>query len=168
MAARAYDTIAQLHEDLATQTRRLHVLHEARLHCREGCSSCCVDGLTVFDVEAELIRSHHEELLSSAAPHEKGACAFLDAAGSCRIYGERPQVCRTQGLPLRWTEERDGEVVELRDICPLNDVGDPIVELPADECWTLGPAEERLARIELASGASKPRRRLRDLFAASH
>jgi hypothetical protein len=123
--------------------------------------------LTVFDVEAEPIRRQYAELLANGAPHEEGACAFLDAEGSCRIYAERPHVCRTQGLPLRWTEERDGDVVELRDICPLNDPGEPIVELAPDDCWSIGPVEERLARLELANPEPKARVRLRDLFVAT-
>ncbi len=163
-AAAPRDTVGRVHADVSRETRRLHLLHEARLHCREGCTACCVDGLTVFDVEAEAIRLHHAGLLATATPHEEGACAFLDGSGSCRIYDERPQVCRTQGLPLRWTEEREGELVELRDICPLNDPGEPIVELPADACWSIGPVEERLARLELARPGPKERVRLRDLF----
>ena len=97
------------------------------------------DQITVFEVEAEVIRRHHADLLAEGEPHAEGACAFLDGEGACRIYEHRPYVCRTQGLPLRWLEELDGETVELRDICPLNDEDDPIgtarrrtVSIPAD------------------------------------
>lgn len=145
----------------------MHVLHGARLACRRGCSACCVDGLTVFEVEAEPIRRHHAALLATGLPHAEGACAFLDPEGGCRIYAQRPYVCRTQGLPLRWIEEQDGQPVELRDVCPLNEAGPPIELLPADDCWTLGPVEERLARLQLAATASAAPRRtsLRALFA---
>jgi hypothetical protein len=160
------DSVVALHADVDGATRRLHMVHAPRLQCRQGCSSCCVDDLTVFDVEAAHIRQHHAELLATGAPHAAGACAFLDAEGACRIYAERPYVCRTQGLPLRWTEERDDGVVELRDICPLNEAGDPIAELPADECWSLGPIEERLAILQLAADPGARRSRLRDLFDA--
>ncbi len=95
---------------------------------------------------------------------------MLDADGACRIYEVRPYVCRTQGLPLRWVEA----AVERRDICPLNEPGEPIEELPEDACWELGPIEERLAATELEEGraagdsgapeATRPRVRLRDLF----
>src|SRR3954453_10454684 len=91
--------ITSLHAEVDVETHRLHVLHAARLECRHGCSSCCVDGLTVFDVEAELIRRGHRDLLATGVPHAAGACAFLDSEGACRIYAERPYVCRTQGLP---------------------------------------------------------------------
>jgi hypothetical protein len=121
--------------------------------------------LTVFEVEAEPIRRHHAELLRTGTPHVEGACAFLDAEGACRIYPERPYVCRSQGLPLRWIDERDGQPVEFRDICPLNEDGEPVERLAAEECWTLGPFEERLARLQLAAGEDSNRTALRDLFA---
>lgn len=164
------ETIGNLHAEVETRARHLHVLHAARLHCAEGCSGCCEDDLSVFEVEAAPIRAHHAALLGQGIPHAAGGCAFLDGSGACRIYAHRPYVCRTQGLPLRWLEERDGGPVELRDICPLNEAGEPVELLVADECFTLGPVEERLADMQYAAGnadvsASAPTRvRLRALF----
>ena len=163
MDGSAVGDVVALHAAVSKESRRLHVLHAARLQCRKGCSRCCVDDLTVFAVEAVRIRDRHPELLATGAPHPAGACAFLDEHGACRIYAERPYVCRTQGLPLRWIEERDGRAVELRDICPLNDAGEPIEALAADACWTLGPVEHRLGLLQLSTGVSE-RTRLRDLF----
>ncbi|GAC1589672.1 MAG: hypothetical protein NVS3B20_16800 [Polyangiales bacterium] len=174
MAAIGSDTIARIHADVDHRALHLHVLHAARLQCRRGCSACCVDGLTVFEAEAEHIRRHHADLLQSGAPHAEGACAFLDDEGACRIYAERPYVCRTQGLPLRWIDRREGgregAPVEFRDICPLNEENEeneglePIESLPVDDCFTLGPIEERLARLQLAATSGGQRTRLRDLF----
>jgi Fe-S-cluster containining protein len=146
--------VVALHAEVDRHARRLQVVHAARLACRRGCSSCCADGLTVFEVEAEPIRRHHGELLANGAPHAEGACAFLDPEGACRIYAERPYVCRTQGLPLRWIEEQDDAPVELRDICPLNEAEEPIEALRAEDCWTLGPFEERLAQLQVAADSS--------------
>ena len=160
------DALGRLHADVDRKASALHVLHAARLQCRRGCNSCCVDGLTVFAVEAERIRRQHAELLAGEAPHAKGACAFLDEQGACRIYEHRPYVCRTQGLPLRWIEERDGGPVELRDICPLNEPAEPVERLPKVACWSIGPFERRLAQIQTALGGRPDRVRLRDLFAA--
>jgi hypothetical protein len=122
--------------------------------------------LTVFEVEAERIRQHHRSLLSSASPHSPGRCAFLDEDGACRVYDDRPYVCRTQGLPLRWFEDDDrGRTVELRDICPLNDRPDePLAELSDEACWTIGPFEQRLAELQKGYDGSLRRVRLRDLF----
>ena len=77
-------------------------------------------------------------------------------------------MCRTQGLPLRWVVEEDarGELVERRDICPLNAEGEPLESLPEPACWTLGPYEARLRRLqEAADGGAGRRVALRALFA---
>ena len=144
----------------------LYRIHAARLQCRPGCHQCCVDDLTVWQVEAHYIRLHHEALLRRETPHPAGGCAFLNSEGHCRIYPHRPYVCRTQGLPLRWIEEEpDGGWVEFRDICPLNEPGEAIEMLPEDQCWTIGPFEARLAKIqsEFMGGAGQ-RIALRSLF----
>ena len=117
-------------------------------------------------MEAENIRRHGSTLLDEGTPHAEGACAFLDETGACRIYLHRPYVCRTQGLPLRWIDEApDGGLIELRDICPLNDEGAPIESLPQVACWTIGPFEERLARLQAdVDGGELRRIPLRSLF----
>jgi Fe-S-cluster containining protein len=143
-----------------------------RLVCRSGCCDCCQDRLTVLEIEAELIKARCGELLSVADPAPPGACAFLDGAGACRIYRWRPYVCRTQGLPLRWFED-DAQTSEGRDICPLNlevisGMGEDLAEYPAENCWTLGPWEGRLASLQAeASGRFEQTRvLLRSLFPA--
>jgi hypothetical protein len=170
--ADARNELEGLHEAVDRAAAALAERHRGRLRCGRGCSACCVDGLTVFEVEAERIRVEHGELLRSGRPHPPGACAFLGDAGECRIYPARPYVCRTQGLPLRWLEEGPGaEVVERRDICPLNEAGEPLETLRPEACWTLGPAEERLRRLAGgaggAGGGSLRRVALRDLFERS-
>ncbi|HYI11900.1 MAG TPA: YkgJ family cysteine cluster protein [Thermoanaerobaculia bacterium] len=147
-----------LHSEVDTRAAALAEVHAERLVCRRGCFGCCVDGITVFEVEADRIRDGASELLASGVPHSSGRCAFLGAEGECRIYEHRPYVCRTQGLPLRWLEE--AAEAEYRDICSLNDEGTPIEELAAEECWTLGEVEEQLARLNGGRG----RVGLRELF----
>ncbi|MBM4356699.1 MAG: YkgJ family cysteine cluster protein [Deltaproteobacteria bacterium] len=167
------DDIATFHRDVDVGARAVEIRNAGRLQCRRGCSGCCVDDLTVFEVEADAIRSSHPTLLAQGSPHPIGRCAFLDAEGACRIYDVRPYVCRTQGLPLRWLDEEEG--VESRDICELNDVTvagpyPTLLELPEDACWTLGPAEARLRSLQgsLQGSATNSdplaRVRLRDLF----
>ena len=141
--------------------------------CRRGCAGCCVDGLTVFEVEADrLLRSVDLETLVEGP---EGACALLDANGACQAYLGRPYVCRTQGLPLRWGADGPRGPVEHRDICPLNDGDPPLESLAADECWTLGPVEQRLALAQRKAQSTQgddeqvPLRRvaLRDLVRAA-
>ena len=123
----------------------------------------------MFQVEAERIRRHHADLLDQGRPHPAGACAFLDDEGACRIYEDRPYVCRTQGLPLRWIQEDEqGLVVEYRDICPLNEEGPALEELPEEDCWTIGPTEGHLAQLQKRVEDDAPERiALRDLFRRS-
>ena len=162
----ALDALRRLHAEVDRDAGALVERHRERLRCGRGCSSCCVDGLTVFEIEAERIRAAHPELLEHGAPHPPGACALLGDAGECRVYADRPYVCRTQGLPLRWLDAGPGdETVERRDICPLNEAGEPLEALAADACWTLGPVEDRLRRLQEATGDGAPRRvPLRALF----
>ena len=148
-SARAPHELQQLYARVDAEASRLWALHGERLVCRRGCSMCCVDDITVFAVEAEHIRGHHAQLLGEGTPHEVGMCAFLDAEGACRIYAQRPYVCRSQGARLRWTDrDEEGNIIELRDICPLNEAGEPIEELPADACWSIGWAEGALAQLQ--------------------
>lgn len=157
--------LQQLHQDIDAKSAQLSSIHAQRLQCRRGCTMCCVDDITVYEIEAENIRRHHRVLLETAQPHPPGACAFLDD-GACRIYEHRPYVCRTQGLPLRWFETPpDGSTVEMRDICPLNEASEPLESLDADDCWTIGPVESSLAQIQAAQDGEPLRRvPLRDLF----
>lgn len=162
----ALDTLTRLYSLVDRHAQGLAVLHQDRLQCRRGCSSCCQDDLTVFAVEAEHIRRHNAQLLAEGRPHAPGGCAFLDDQGSCRIYADRPYVCRTQGLPLRWIDELpDGSPVEMRDICPLNEVSPSIETLDPDACWTIGPVEEALADLQSQGDGGQLRRvPLRGLF----
>lgn len=162
----ALAALRQLHDDVDRRAADLAALHSDRLQCRRGCAACCIDDLSVSQIEAERIRSAHPKLLAEAAPHPEGACAFLSEDGACRIYADRPYVCRTQGLPLRWLDEdADGEIHEQRDICELNLAGPSIDGLEDEACWLLGPSELALDRIEQRwRPGPQLRVRLRELF----
>jgi hypothetical protein len=159
--------LERLHAEVDAACARLALRHSARLSCAPGCATCCVDRITVFPIEAELIRRGHAGLLLCGSPHPAGACAFLDGHGECRVYSRRPYVCRTQGLPLRWfAEDGSGSVVEYRDICPLNeDPGEPVQELGQDDCWSIGPFEQQLVELQREFAAGEMARvELRSLF----
>jgi hypothetical protein len=163
----AIDFVTRLHDAVDSLAGPLAARLGPRLRCARGCAGCCVDELSVFEVEAAVIVRRHRDLLDAAAPHAPGACALLDETGACRVYAERPYVCRTQGLPLRWLEEDEaGAPRELRDECPLNGTeGPPIEALPAADCFTLGPFEERLAALQARVDGGQGRRvALRSLF----
>lgn len=167
---RARDMIATLHTIVEELTAPLQQLHADRMQCQRGCAGCCIDDLTIFEVEAAHITHATQHALRGAEPAPPGRCAFLDDEGACRIYANRPYVCRTQGLPLRWVEEDPVtlEVMEYRDICPLNlDEERPLAHLSKDELWSIGPLENKLSELQHAYDPSSPmgRKPLRELFA---
>ncbi|MDX9720539.1 MAG: YkgJ family cysteine cluster protein [Myxococcota bacterium] len=154
------DALRTLHQHIDLEAER--IAKELPLRCAVGCASCCVDDVSVFEVEAARIQAEFGDLLSSQAPHPRGRCAFLDEQERCRIYPARPYVCRTQGLPLRWLEEKGDEVEEFRDICALNEQVD-LTALEPNACWPIGPVEERLSLLQQLWG-TKHRLPLRSLF----
>jgi len=142
-------SVQEIHERIDVRAGELALHHAPRLSCKQGCDACCVDDLTVIPIEAERIRTSHEALLRDGTPHAPGACAFLGDEAECRIYADRPYVCRTQGLPLRWFSEDDlGEIRERRAICPLNAEGPTLDTLPEESCWLIGPSELELANLQ--------------------
>jgi Fe-S-cluster containining protein len=159
------DKLKQFYVKVDLKSRRLEQIHAARLNCRQGCSGCCVDEITVWNVEAENIRQTYPALLINENPNTNGGCALLDQNGACRIYDSRPYVCRTQGLPLRWLDESENEIYEFRDICPLNDKGQPLEKLDDNDCWTIGSSETELADLQSDFDNGQMRRTaLRKLF----
>ncbi|MEM6559601.1 MAG: YkgJ family cysteine cluster protein [Myxococcota bacterium] len=160
VATRSLRSMPILNQTIDKRVAELEELHRERLQCARGCHACCVDELSVHEVEATHIEHAVGDRLLGLSPAPTGRCAFLDREGACRIYEQRPYVCRTQGLPLRWLEAD----VEYRDICPLNVPGGAIEDLAADACWTIGPVESRL---QLLQSLREPGQRveLRQLFA---
>lgn len=138
------------------------------LRCQKGCCGCCRDGLSMSEAEASVIRQLYPDVGKLEA-HAVGSCPFLDAMGSCRIYEARPYICRTHGLPLRWFEEVEGDVdedeVEVRDICELNASVVDVVDLLAEDCWTMGLPETQLALMNIcAFGKDEVRIPMRSFF----
>jgi uncharacterized protein len=158
-------SLSLLYLEIDKEATRLSQIHASRLCCRPGCAECCMDGISVNEVEAENIRRFFPRLLKDELPHSEGACAFLDEKNKCRIYAARPYVCRTQGLPLHWVENQEGQNRAFRDICPQNDQGALLEELSENQCWKIGWVEEALAKLQHAfNKGSMTRINLRDLF----
>ena len=114
--------------------------------CRAGCSSCCLGGLGVTEVEAEAIREHlalldpsarAELALRAEAPNDE-RCVALDESGRCGIYPARPLVCRSHGLPIRFEDpgalrnDAGRRKLPLVDVCPLNFESTPLTAVSAD------------------------------------
>ena len=160
--------VDRLHQEVDALARAIAARLPDTLRCRPGCADCCLDGLVVFAAEAELIALRHGGLLRGARSHPRGNCAFLGEDLGCRIYGERPYVCRVQGLPLRWLEEdRTGNLAERRDVCPRSELDLSVAALPEECCWPVGPFEQRLAELQRQLDGSLERVALRSLFAGA-
>jgi hypothetical protein len=105
--------------------------YRAHLACRAGCCSCCRHDLSVFEVEADSVRTTilnlpektRERIVAQAENVRrlknlgKKACCPMLLENRCAIYHCRPIICRTQGLPLLITKEDGTQEV---DFCPFN------------------------------------------------
>lgn len=148
----AENEILQLHEQVDQIAAPIAQDYPGKMQCSAGCSGCCVDELTVFEVEANVLKARYQDLFRRESPHPPGQCALLDAEGLCRVYHHRPYVCRTQGLPLRWIEDD----FEHRTICELNEENVSLINLPSKQCFELGPNESQLAMIQARYQGARP------------
>lgn len=126
--------------------------YQNHMKCGLGCSSCCQSGLTVFPVEAQRIfewwdsleTAQREELqrrwskceVSAESGSREASCAFL-LDKYCSIYPARPVVCRSQGLPMKVSVEKQ-KPEQIRSefelsLCELNFTADHA--LPEQREW---------------------------------
>lgn len=156
------EKVAAVHHAIDALVEKKTEVHKDRMQCKRGCHACCIDGLSVFEVEAERIRAEFSGV-NLGKPSTSG-CVFLGEEGECRIYAARPYVCRTQGLPLRWFDQDGDEPIEFRDICELNIEGPALEELDPETCWTIGHVESILQALQMEHSGDLRRVSLRDIF----
>lgn len=121
----------KLRNEVVRLAERLTERYANHLVCRAGCSACCRHHLSVFKVEADIlreaigrlpedlrerIRRQSEDVDRLEALGEPVSCPLL-VDDRCAVYESRPLICRTQGLPLLFENEEDEQEV---DFCPLN------------------------------------------------
>ena len=94
-----------------------HPLVEKFSPCKMGCDGCCHTQVSVTDDEAVLLAQRVEDglvidmarlELQAEAQNDSDAyykikyqdrrCVFLDDEGACRVYEDRPSVCRTNAV----------------------------------------------------------------------
>lgn len=85
--------------------------------CRMGCSACCHTQVSVTEDEAHLMadlikngisidlkklelqaKAQNDDKVFYQIPFEDRGCIFLDQDGACKIYQDRPSVCRTNAV----------------------------------------------------------------------
>jgi hypothetical protein len=89
----------KLIDESDSECRRLEEMHSGKMVCRKGCTSCCTD-FSIFPVEFFSISEglKGREIIFNPGAKE-GECLML-VSGLCTIYGSRPFICRSHGLPL--------------------------------------------------------------------
>ncbi len=147
--------------------------HATSMACAVACTGCCHRELSVFPVEAAVVRDWLGGRSLAAVPvpalpprvlqvleldPTTTPCAMLDGAGQCRIYPVRPLICRSHGLPLAVVDEEG----TYADVCPLSfDGGEGLAELEEDEFLVIDTLNVILAAVNAAwvrSTGSAPER----------
>ena len=140
--------------------------HPGEFSCRLGCHSCCKPNLTVNALEAENIRqgispalAEKMRALEATDAFHGLRCTFLEADGACGIYGLRPLVCRSHGLPLQFKDlgEAEGEEAVFRDVCYLNFRDQDISQLPDQDVLNLDTLNTILAMLNRMAGGGEKR-----------
>lgn len=94
-----------------------HPLVKSFSPCKMGCSACCHTQVSVTEDEAELLahrvrggveideknllflsEAGNDSQKFYAIPFAERKCLFLTSDGACRIYEDRPAVCRTNAV----------------------------------------------------------------------
>jgi uncharacterized protein len=86
-----------------------------RLHCRPGCTVCCI-AFRILPLEAALLR-RAMSVLEVLPVINDDRCRLLHEE-RCLAYEHRPIICRTQGLPIAYIDEAAGKIEV--SACPLN------------------------------------------------
>lgn len=160
--------ITDLYEKISDFEENLSPFQKEKTQCRQGCSQCCMVSLSVFEIEANYIRSwfqtlppERKEALRSAWKKESpaSACAFLKN-DACTIYEARPLICRSQGLAFKFQEKGTSYI----DICPLNE--ELLATITEKEILNLDLLNLILSQLENldAEGSARPRVKLSELL----
>lgn len=104
-----------IRDELDRHCAELYKLHAPHLNCKAGCDLCCMD-FSILPVEFFAIKKQTGNNLKNGIKHASdGECPFL-VNHRCVIYGARPIICRTQGLPLLYMGDEQWEL----SACELN------------------------------------------------
>lgn len=94
-----------------------HPLLKELVPCKTGCSACCHTQVSVTEEEADLLLhninngieiNYNRLSLQTEQGNESSEyyklsyqdrkCVFLDESGACKVYNDRPAVCRTNAV----------------------------------------------------------------------
>jgi uncharacterized protein len=133
--------------------------------CHAGCADCCRHRFTVTAIEAEVVAeglaslpSETRAALAARASSPDDACPALEADGRCAVYAFRPVICRTHGLPIRFTAAGPRSLPVL-DACPRNFQGRDLAALPADVILDQATVSTILGALDAARADEEGRER---------
>lgn len=94
-----------------------HPILKKLVPCKSGCTGCCYTQVSVTEDEAELLAhninngveinykllEHQAKVGNDSAAffdieYKERRCVFLDDHGACKVYKDRPSVCRTNAV----------------------------------------------------------------------
>lgn len=94
-----------------------HPILKELMPCKAGCTGCCHTQVSVTEDEAKLLAHNisngieidykvlerqanvgNESSAFFAIPYKERRCVFLDDKGACKVYKDRPSVCRTNAV----------------------------------------------------------------------
>lgn len=128
--------------------QRIEARFAERIACRKGCSECCrhlslfpVEGAALAEAVTALSPAEAKRLRSRAREASSDSPCPLLEDGACLLYGARPLICRTHGMPLITATDGERRI----DFCPLNFQGVP--SLPGDAVIDLERLNEILTAV---------------------
>jgi hypothetical protein len=129
--------LAELYARLDAFFAKVHRAHAAAIQCRPGCTDCC-RRFSITRVEAALVREAVaaldpavREAIAGRARRDEDACPALLDDGRCGVYAARPAICRTHGLPIRFTDP-DRRALPVVSACEKNFGGVDLAALAGD------------------------------------
>lgn len=151
--------IQKLHEIVDHHFERAVESAPDQFACGPGCNDCCIVDLSVFPVEAAVLRQAFAELpaeirtkAADRAVRGRHCCMLDPSDGRCIIYQARPVICRSHGL----TVLIDGRT----DHCPRNYRHGPASR---DCILDLEKLNTALVSVNMASASGDMRERLADI-----
>ncbi|GAK58450.1 hypothetical protein U27_05424 [Candidatus Vecturithrix granuli] len=140
-----YHALCQYCDDLFQRTVQTY---RSQIQCAKGCVECCLLE-TVVPLEASVIAAYLQSTpairgqLCLSDQQQDSYCVFLNNQ-VCLIYPVRPIICRTHGLPIRYSEH------EGIDVCPLNFNNDDLTEIEEEFVLDADVITTNLLRLNLA------------------
>lgn len=126
--------------------------------CAAGCDDCCRRRFSVTTIEAAEVQEaldrlsdeERQRVAARAADAAGTACPALGEDGRCAVYEARPTICRTHGLPIRFTERKGGRSLPVVDACPKNFVGQDLASLDPSTMLDQATLSTVLAALDAA------------------